>query len=104
MHFHFLSSKEILVQQHLLGCEVLDDDSRGPHHSWYAFNGVGGTGLKYDKSRNTIEYVGVWADMWSSVVKATRQLMYANVFVPACMKSLRSDLQSAKNVVMRKGL
>ena len=87
----------------MIGCEILDNGTAGPLRSWDAFNGVDEEELQYSTEQNTLQFEGVWSAMWSHIQRNHIQWLYANVFNPICIKTLKNYLHTRKNHVLRKG-
>ncbi|KAL2092165.1 hypothetical protein ACEWY4_011963 [Coilia grayii] len=90
------------VQQRLVGCELLDNGTAGPLRSVDAFNGVTEEALRYTIEQNTIQVESVWSATWSYFERNQIEWMYANIYHPICIKTLKNYLHTRRNHVMRK--
>ncbi|KAL2092176.1 hypothetical protein ACEWY4_011974 [Coilia grayii] len=96
------STHGIYVQQRMVGCELLENGTAGPLRSWDAFNGENEEKLQYSTEQNTLQFEGVWSALWSRIERNSLEWIYANIYNPICIKTLKNYLHTKKNHVMRK--
>ncbi|XP_030621665.1 HLA class I histocompatibility antigen, Cw-3 alpha chain-like [Chanos chanos] len=99
-HVSFLG---IHVHQRLAGCELSDSESPGQIKSWDAFDGLTIVKLGFSMQQNgfdsgsDLNRLG-WDFQKLSLVKR----LYAQIYYPICIKTLKKYLHIEKNNVMRK--
>uniref|UniRef100_A0AAY4DAR1 Ig-like domain-containing protein n=1 Tax=Denticeps clupeoides TaxID=299321 RepID=A0AAY4DAR1_9TELE len=99
---HHNLTRGINVQQRIAGCELMDSSSSSPVLSWDAFNGEPVEELIFNKYLNTMESHGLWPATWNQIKQKTVQILYANLYHPLCIKTLKHYLSKEKNRVIRK--
>ncbi|XP_076126815.1 popy Class I histocompatibility antigen, A-1 alpha chain-like [Alosa pseudoharengus] len=66
-----------------------------------AFNGVGGEGLHFlNEDSYTVE--SNWANKWTTTKQQIVKSLYKNVYLPVCIKTLKSFLKKTRNLVLRR--
>lgn len=98
-----LSAKGIHIQQKLSGCELIDSETPGPIRIWDAFNGVNNAEALFSMQQKSCQTESLWPSMFTSIERSTFEFLFANVYSPMCIKTLRNCLHMRKKDVMRKG-
>ncbi|KAL2092170.1 hypothetical protein ACEWY4_011968 [Coilia grayii] len=94
------STHGIHVQQRLFGCELLESGIAGPLQSWDAFNGVNDGGLQYSTEQKTFQVEDVGSAFWSYYGRNQIEWMFANIFKPICIKTLKNYLHTKKKIIV----
>ncbi|XP_030621688.1 major histocompatibility complex class I-related gene protein-like [Chanos chanos] len=89
------------VYQRLVGCELLDNDKPGLMNSWDAFNGLNKEELRFRTQQNRFQSPVEWLG-WDYLTHVQVQWLFANIYHPICIKTLRRYLREEKNSVRRK--
>uniref|UniRef100_A0A4W5PE75 Ig-like domain-containing protein n=1 Tax=Hucho hucho TaxID=62062 RepID=A0A4W5PE75_9TELE len=82
---HFNLTEGVQVQQKMAGCEMLDND--------YA--------IYYNMTHFTYD-IGILLLGWDGMMQAYERTLWENVYLPICIRTLKTILKREKNVVMRK--
>ncbi|KAL2078035.1 hypothetical protein ACEWY4_025720 [Coilia grayii] len=84
------------------GCELLGNNTPGPHRYLNSLNGLDTTEWEFNMAQNTRQVEGLWSKMLNHMERKTMELVYTNVYGPICIKVLRDCLHMWKKYVMKK--
>ncbi|XP_071326579.1 hereditary hemochromatosis protein homolog [Trachinotus anak] len=89
------------VQQRLTGCEMLEDRQPALIMFRDGSNGQDADSLLYNMTHFTFAGREGWEIQWDVMKKMYFQMLYSNVYLPFCVRTLRTLLDREKHLVMR---
>uniref|UniRef100_A0A4W5Q789 Ig-like domain-containing protein n=1 Tax=Hucho hucho TaxID=62062 RepID=A0A4W5Q789_9TELE len=99
-HINFTEGVQVL--QRMAGCEMLDNGEQVMFMIKNIFNGIFEDYAVYYNMTHSTYDAGKIILGWDGMVQAYKRTLCENVYLPICIKSLKSFLKREKNVVMRK--
>lgn len=90
------------VQQRLAGCETLEDGAPVFIMFRDGSDGEDADGLMYNTTHFTFSAGGRWDVQWDASKKTFYQLLYSNVYLPLCVRTMKILLDREKHLVMRR--
>ncbi|XP_041731927.1 major histocompatibility complex class I-related gene protein-like [Coregonus clupeaformis] len=99
---HLNLTEGVQVQQRMAGCEMLDNGEPALIMQKANFNGIfADFAIYYNMTHFTYD-AGKLLIGWDGMMQAYKRTVYENVYLPMCIRTLKSFLKRGKNVVMRK--
>ncbi|KAL2083554.1 hypothetical protein ACEWY4_021327 [Coilia grayii] len=95
-------TRGIHIQQRLFSCELHDNDIPGQLRGWHAFNGDSISEIQFSIHRSALQAEGVWSAGQCLVDGNTLESLYASVYSPLCIKTLKNCLNIWENYLKRK--
>ncbi|XP_041755533.1 major histocompatibility complex class I-related gene protein-like [Coregonus clupeaformis] len=99
---HLNLTEGVQVQQRMTGCEMLDNGEPALIMAKNTFNAVLVDHAIYYNMTHFIYDAGKLLKGWDGIRKEYAKGLYVNVFLPICIRTLKTILKREKNVVMRK--
>ncbi|XP_067456353.1 major histocompatibility complex class I-related gene protein [Thunnus thynnus] len=90
------------VQQRLTGCEVLQDGQPALIMFRDGSNGQDADSLMYNMTHFTYAGGDGWEIQWDAMKKTYFQMLYSNIYLPFCVRTLRHLLDREKRLVTRR--
>ncbi|XP_026173445.1 hereditary hemochromatosis protein homolog [Mastacembelus armatus] len=90
------------IQQRVTGCEVLEDGEPALIMFRDGSNGQDADSLIYNMTHFTYAGGDGWEIQWDTMKKTYFQMLYTNVYLPFCVRTLRQLLQHEKHLVMHR--
>ncbi|XP_023249420.1 hereditary hemochromatosis protein homolog [Seriola lalandi dorsalis] len=90
------------VQQRVTGCEVLEDGQPALIMFRDGSNGQDADSLMYNMTHFTYAGREGGEIQWDAVKKTYFQMLYSNIYLPLCVRTLRTLLDREKHLVMRR--
>ncbi|KAG7218842.1 hypothetical protein INR49_019684, partial [Caranx melampygus] len=98
----FNLTTKVQVQQRLTGCEVLEDRQPALIMFRDGSNGQDADSLMYNMTHFSYSSGSRWELQWDAVKKTFFQMLYSNIFLPLCVRTLTTLLDQEKHLVMRR--
>ncbi|KAK6294219.1 hypothetical protein J4Q44_G00350490, partial [Coregonus suidteri] len=102
LNHHFNLTEGVQVQQKLVGCEMLDNGEQAMFMFKDTFNGIFADYAMYDNVTHFAYDAGKLLPGWDGMKRAYERVLFENVYLPMCIKTLKRFLKREKNVVMLK--
>ncbi|XP_045075107.1 major histocompatibility complex class I-related gene protein-like [Coregonus clupeaformis] len=99
---HLNLTEGVQVQQRMSGCEMLDNGEPALIMQKANFNGIFADFAIYYNITHFTYDAGKLLIGWDGMMQAYKITVYENVYLPMCIRTLKTFLKIDKNVVMRK--
>ncbi|XP_026041441.1 hereditary hemochromatosis protein homolog isoform X2 [Astatotilapia calliptera] len=101
-HRFNLTIDGVHVQQRVTGCEVLEDGQPALIMFRDGSNGQDADSLLYNMTHFTYAVREGWEIQWDALKKTSFQMLYSNIYLPFCVRTLQHFLEREKHLVMRR--
>ncbi|XP_030605770.1 hereditary hemochromatosis protein homolog [Archocentrus centrarchus] len=101
-HRFNLTAEAIHIQQRMTGCEVLEDGEPVLIMFRDGSNGQDADSLLYNMTHFTYAGAEGWEIQWDAVKKTYVQMLYSNIYLPLCVRTLQHLLDREKHLVKRR--
>ncbi|XP_064814969.1 major histocompatibility complex class I-related gene protein-like isoform X2 [Oncorhynchus masou masou] len=99
---HLNLTRGVQVQQRMAGCEMLDNGEPAMIMSKNTFNAIHTDRTLYYNMTHLTYDAGKLLPGWDAMRKEYLRILFEKVFLPICIKTMKTILKREKNVVMRK--
>ncbi|XP_042172097.1 major histocompatibility complex class I-related gene protein-like [Oncorhynchus tshawytscha] len=99
---HLNLTEGVQVQQRMAGCEMFDNGEPALIMTKNTFNAVFVDHAIYYNLTHFTYDAGQLLQGWDGIRQAQEKILYENVLLPICIKTLKTILKRERNVVMRK--
>ncbi|XP_071237100.1 major histocompatibility complex class I-related gene protein-like [Salvelinus alpinus] len=99
---HFNLTEGVQVQQRMSGCEILDNGEPVMFMVKDTFNAIYTDQMVYYNMTHFTYDAGKLLPGWDGMRQAFERVLFENVHLPICIRTLKTILKREKNVVMRK--
>lgn len=101
-HRFNLTGLGVHVQQRLTGCEMLEDGQPALIMFRDGCDGQDADSLMYNMTHFTYAGGDTWEIQWGAMKRTHFQMLYSNIYLPFCVRTLRHLLDRNKRLVMRR--
>ncbi|KAM9422421.1 major histocompatibility complex class I-related gene protein-like [Salvelinus alpinus] len=99
---HLNLTRGVQVQQRMAGCEMLDNGEPAMIMSKNTFNAIYTDRMLYYNMTHFTYDAGKLLPGWDGIRQAYLRTLFENVYLPICIKTMKTFLKREKNIVMRK--
>lgn len=90
------------IQQRMTGCEVLEDGQPALIMFRDGSNGQDADSLLYNMTHFTYASGDSWEIQWDTMKKTYFQMLYSNIYLPFCVRTLQQFFEREKHLVTRR--